>query len=101
MVLKKSRNFPRKGSRNFTPYFSERPEMTPAMGSREGQNNEKPNQPKEQKMKSLKFFKPALATTLQSVLRGWPAIRPARRSWLHCNPAASRARCCRDRKRSP
>ena len=99
MVLKKSRNFPRKGSRNFTQYFSERPEMTPAMGSREGQNNEKPNQPKEQKMKSLKFFKPALATTLTIGTRV-AAIRPARRSWLHCNPAASRARCCRDRKRS-
>ena len=48
-------------------------------------------------MKSFKFFKPALATTLGIVTRV-AALRPARRSWLHCNPAASRAQCRRDRK---
>jgi hypothetical protein len=47
------------------------------MGIKEGQNNEKPNQPKEQKMKSLKFFKPALATTLAIVLGWLLSVRPA------------------------
>jgi hypothetical protein len=47
------------------------------MGIKEGQNNEKPNQPKEQKMKSLKFFKPALAITLAIVLGWLLSVRPA------------------------
>ena len=38
---------------------------------------EKPNQPKEQKMKSLKFFKPALATTLGIVIAWLLSVRPA------------------------
>src|SRR6266481_9976083 len=37
----------------------------------------KPNQPKEQKMKSLEFFKPTLVTTLAIVLAWLPSIRPA------------------------
>src|SRR5205823_6932462 len=37
----------------------------------------KPNQPKEQKMKSLDFFKPTLATTLAIVLAWLVSARPA------------------------
>jgi len=46
------------------------------MGSQERQR-EKPNQLKEQKVKSLKFFKPTLATTLAIVLAGLLSVRPA------------------------
>jgi hypothetical protein len=46
------------------------------MGSQERQR-EKLNQLKEQKMKSLKFFKPALATTLAIVLAWLLSVRPA------------------------
>src|SRR5438309_10843861 len=45
------------------------------MGGQERQR-EKPNQ-KEQKMKSLKFFKPTLATTLAIVLAQLLSARPA------------------------
>jgi hypothetical protein len=38
---------------------------------------EKPNKQKEQKMKSLEFFKPTLVTTLAIVLAWLPSIRPA------------------------
>src|SRR4026208_2322959 len=37
----------------------------------------KPNQVKEKKVKSLKFFKPTLATTLAIVLVWLPSVRPA------------------------
>src|SRR6266699_2412689 len=37
----------------------------------------KPNQPKEQKVKSLEFFKPTLATTLALVLAWILSVRPA------------------------
>ena len=37
--LQKFQNFRRKGLKNFTQYFSERPEMTPMMEIKEGQNN--------------------------------------------------------------
>src|SRR6266550_2601859 len=37
----------------------------------------KPNQPKEQKVKSLEFFKPTLATTLALVLAWLLSVRPA------------------------
>src|SRR5882762_7275194 len=47
------------------------------MGSQERPKQEKPNQPKEQKVKSLKFFKPTLATTLAIVLACLPSVRPA------------------------
>src|SRR6266550_3667637 len=46
------------------------------MGSHERQR-EKPNQLKEQKVKSLKFFKPTLATTLAIVLAWLLSVRPA------------------------
>src|SRR2546430_11048250 len=46
------------------------------MGSQERQR-EKPNQLKEQKVKSLKFFKPTLATTLAIVLASLQSVRPA------------------------
>jgi hypothetical protein len=47
------------------------------MGSQERPKREKPNQPKEQKVKSLKFFKPTLATTLAIVLAWLLSVRPA------------------------
>src|SRR5438105_1863216 len=46
------------------------------MGSQERQR-EKPNQLKEQKVKSLEFFKPTLATTLAIVLAWLLSVRPA------------------------
>src|SRR6266480_6691698 len=46
------------------------------MGSQQRQR-EKPNQPKEQKVKSLKFFKPTLATALAIVLAWLLSVRPA------------------------
>src|SRR5438477_4938616 len=46
------------------------------MGSQERQR-EKPNQLKEQKVKSLEFFKPILATTLAIVLAWLLSVRPA------------------------
>src|SRR5439155_13548372 len=46
------------------------------MGSQERQR-EKPNQLKEQKVKSLKFFKPTLATTLAIGLAWLLSVRPA------------------------
>src|SRR5437773_11948227 len=45
-------------------------------GSQERQR-EKPSQPKEQKMKSLEFFKPTLATTLAIVLAWLLSVRIA------------------------
>src|SRR6476659_6894605 len=47
------------------------------MGSQERLQQAKPNQPKEQRMKSLKFFKPTLATTLAIVLASLLSVRPA------------------------
>src|SRR5205823_5460941 len=47
------------------------------MGSQERPKREKPNQAKEQKMKSLEFFKPTLATTLAIVLASLLSVRPA------------------------
>src|SRR5947208_6915811 len=46
------------------------------MGSQERQQA-KPNQLKEQKLKSLKFFKPTLATTLAIVLTSLLSVRSA------------------------
>jgi hypothetical protein len=46
------------------------------MGSQERQRD-KPNQPKEQKVKSIKFFKPTLATTLAIVLAWLLSVLPA------------------------
>jgi FG-GAP repeat len=46
------------------------------MGGQE-RRRETLNQPKEQKMKSLKFFKPALATTLAIVLAWLLSVRAA------------------------
>src|SRR5437667_3524232 len=46
------------------------------VGSHERQR-EKPNQLKEQKVKSLEFLKPTLATTLAIVLAGQLSVRPA------------------------
>src|SRR5438876_3693989 len=46
------------------------------MGSHERQR-EKPNQLKEQKVKSLEFLKPTLATTLAIVLAWLLSVRPA------------------------
>src|SRR5438094_5651168 len=46
------------------------------MGSQERQR-QKPNQLKEQKVKSLRFFKPALAITLAIVLGWLLSVRPA------------------------
>ena len=47
------------------------------MGSQERLQQAKPNQLKEQKVKSLKFFKPTLATTLAIVLAWLLSVRPA------------------------
>src|SRR5437016_8031825 len=46
------------------------------VGSQERQR-QKPNQLKEQKVKSLRFFKPTLATTLAIVLASLLSVRPA------------------------
>jgi hypothetical protein len=51
--------------------------MTSHDASQEGPKREKPNQPKEQRMKSLAFFKPTLATTLAIVLAWLLSVRPA------------------------
>src|SRR5438309_9592142 len=47
------------------------------MGSQERPKREKPSQPKEQRMKSLQFFKPTLATTLAIILAWLLSVRPA------------------------
>jgi len=47
------------------------------MGSQERPKREKPSQLKEQKVKSLKFFKPTLATTLAIGLAWLLSVRPA------------------------
>jgi len=47
------------------------------MTSQRRPKQEKPNQPKEQKMKSLTFFKPALAITLGIVLGWLLSVQPA------------------------
>src|SRR6476646_4738161 len=47
------------------------------MTSKRRPKREKPNQPKEQKVKSLKFFKPTLATTLAIVLAWLLSVGPA------------------------
>src|SRR5690242_6748930 len=47
------------------------------MGSQERPKRKKPNQLKEQRMKSLEFFKPTLATTLAIVLAWLLSVRPA------------------------
>src|SRR5438067_5891787 len=47
------------------------------MGSQERPKREKPLQPKEQKVKSLTFLKPTLATTLAIVLAWLVSVRPA------------------------
>src|SRR4029077_18249518 len=89
-------------SRNEPPnpakYSSERPEMT----SHDGKSRKATR-----KTKSTKGTKYEITQILQTQPGDHPgnrtrvaAIRPARRSWLHCNPAASRTRCRRDRKRS-
>jgi hypothetical protein len=51
------------------------------MGSQERQR-EKPNQPKEQKVKSLEFFKPTLASTLAIVLAWLLSVRPAQAGYI-------------------
>src|SRR5438046_732424 len=51
------------------------------MESQERQR-EKPNQLKEQKVKSLKFFKPTLATTLAIVLAWLLSVRPAQAGYI-------------------
>src|SRR6478609_3861505 len=51
------------------------------MGGQERQRA-KPNQPKEQKMKSLEFFKPTLATTLAIVLAWLLSVRPAQAGYV-------------------
>src|SRR5881227_676723 len=51
------------------------------MGSQERQR-EKPNQLKEQQVKSLKFFKPTLATTLAIVLAWLLSVRPAQAGYI-------------------
>src|SRR6266850_5282156 len=43
---------------------------------------ERPNQQKEQKVKSLEFFKPTLATTLAIVLAWLPSVRPAQAGFI-------------------
>src|SRR5437868_8822917 len=47
------------------------------MGSQERPKREKPNQLKEKKVKSLRFFKPTLATTFAIVLAWLLSVRPA------------------------
>jgi len=50
MVPAKSPNFPRKGSKNFTQYITEQPEMRSQLrGLEEGQNNENQIKPKEKR----------------------------------------------------
>jgi hypothetical protein len=70
--------FPRNERPNPAKYLGERPEMIPSR--REDQRRpqrEKPNQLKEQKVKSLEFFKPTLVTTLAIVLAWLLSVRPA------------------------
>jgi hypothetical protein len=50
------------------------------MGGQERQR-EKPNQLKEQKVKSLKFFKPTLATALAIVFAWLLSVRPAQAAY--------------------
>ena len=52
------------------------------MGSQERPKQAKPNQLKEQKVKSLQFFKPALATTLAIVLAWLLSVRPAQAGFM-------------------
>src|SRR6266550_2623958 len=51
------------------------------MGGQERQR-EKPSQPKEQKVKTLEFFKPTLATTLAIVLAWLLSVRPAQAGYV-------------------
>src|SRR5437764_262075 len=51
------------------------------MGSQERQR-QKPNQLKEQKVKSLRFFKPTLATTLAIGLAWLLSVRPAQAGYI-------------------
>src|SRR5436189_2674430 len=51
------------------------------VGSHERQR-EKPNQLKEQKVKSLEFLKPTLATTLAIVLAWLLSVRPAQAGYI-------------------
>ena len=46
-VFQKFPNFPSKGPQKFTQYFSERPEMTPMIGIKEGQHNKNLNRKKQ------------------------------------------------------
>ena len=49
-VFQKFPNFPRKGSKNFTQYITEQPEMRSQLrGLEEGQNNENQIKPKEKR----------------------------------------------------
>ena len=82
MALEKSPNFPRNEPPNPAKYFSERPEMTSHDGKSRKAKREKPNQLKEQKVKSLKFFKPTLATTLAIVLAWLLSVRPAQAGYI-------------------
>src|SRR5438477_1412679 len=52
------------------------------MGSQERPKREKPSQLKEQKVKSLRFFKPTLATTLAIVLAWLLSVRPAQAGYI-------------------
>src|SRR5690242_4936841 len=52
------------------------------MGSQERPKRKKPNQLKEQRMKSLEFFKTTLATTLAIVLAWLLSVRPAQAGYV-------------------
>src|SRR2546421_7638658 len=52
------------------------------MGSQERPKREKPSQLKEQKVKSLRFFKPTLATTLAIGLAWLLSVRPAQAGYV-------------------
>src|SRR5438445_11577828 len=52
------------------------------MGSQERPKREKPSQLKEQKVKSLRFFKPTLATALAIVLAWLLSVRPAQAGYI-------------------
>src|SRR6266480_7400576 len=52
------------------------------MGSQERPKREKPSQLKEQKVKSLRFFKPTLATTLAIGLAWLLSVRPAQAGYI-------------------
>jgi hypothetical protein len=76
MILTSRSIFSRNEPPNPAEYSGERPELSSHVG-KSRKATRKPNQLKEQKVKSLKFFKPTLATTLAIVIAWLLSARPA------------------------